>query len=488
MSIFGRREAVTVVVKGKERLHGIPLDFSRTDGALNALAGWVEALVLRLADRCGVEVVFVERSQPGAFPEWTGSAMLLVDLDAFFASVEQLDHPEWRGKPVIVGGDPAKRGVVSTCSYEARAFGVHSAMPSSQAARLCPDAIWCQGRFDRYRELSDATMSVIYDETPLVQQVSIDEAFADITPTRTNREHPLDVAMRIQQRVAELGITCSIGLSATKSVSKIASEMDKPNGLTVVYPGSEREFLAPLPTRALSGIGMAAADRLTALGIETLGDMARFSAAELRSVFGVRAEMMLARARGEEDSGIGVERDVKSVSHERSFAHDLTLREDVDIACVSLLSQVCRRLRLKGIQGTTLTLKMRFEDRTTHTTQVRLNHPTDDDIALRPVLIELIDRLWSPIRQVRLLGVAVSGFDDAPSAFQGSLFEDDGLEAKPAADDGILVEDDAARRRLIDAFDSLKERFGEDAVMYGGELREKGNSTGTASKNPADFR
>lgn len=429
--------------------------------------------------------------------------MLLVDLDAFFASVEQLDHPQWRGKPVIVGGDPDKRGVVSTCSYEAREFGVRSAMPSSQARRLCPGAIWCQGRPSRYRELSDATMAIIRDETPFVEQVSIDEAFADITPTRINREHPLEVAMRIQRRVAELGITCSIGLSATKSVSKIASDMDKPHGLTVVYPGSEREFLAPLPVRALSGVGSAAADRLAALGIKTLGDMAKSSPDELCHVFGVRAGMMLARCRGEEDSGIALDRGVKSVSHERSFAKDLTSREDVDAACISLLSQVARRLRLKGLAGTTLTLKMRFEDRSTHTVQTHLDRPTDDDIALKPVLIGLVDRLWSPVRQVRLLGVAVSGFDEDDSVLQERLFDiDDGRELGHAGDvragtasgahggsaSGVLVEDDEARRRLIDAFDSLKDRFGEDVVIYGGELRGRGNTTGTASKNPADFR
>ena len=158
---------------------------------------------------------------------WEGPAILLVDLDAFFASVEQLDHPAWRGKPVIVGGDADKHGVVSTASYEARPYGVRSAMPSSTAKRLCPHAIWTHGRFDRYREMSNAIMDILRAETPHVQQVSIDEAFMDVSPTSVNREHPVRVAQRIQQRVEELGVTCSIGVGTSKTVAKIASDMDK---------------------------------------------------------------------------------------------------------------------------------------------------------------------------------------------------------------------------------------------------------------------
>ncbi len=161
---------------------------------------------------------------------WEGRAIALLDLDAFFASVEQLDHPGWRGKPVIVGGSPRERGVVSTASYEARAFGVHSAMASSTAERLCPDAIWTSGRFERYREVSRQVMQICLDETPHVQQVSVDEAFLDITPTKTNREHPVSVVRRIQARVEKLGITCSIGLSTSKAVAKVASEIEKLRG------------------------------------------------------------------------------------------------------------------------------------------------------------------------------------------------------------------------------------------------------------------
>ena len=168
-----------------------------------------------------------------------GRAILLLDLDAFFASVEQLDHPQWRGKPVIVGGKADSRGVVSTCSYEARTFGVRSAMPSATAQRLCPHAIWAPPRFERYRELSQRVMGIMYDESPLLEQVSIDEAFLDVSPGRYTKESPVEIARRIQERVAELGITCSVGVATGKTVAKIASDLDKPQGST---PAARRAF------------------------------------------------------------------------------------------------------------------------------------------------------------------------------------------------------------------------------------------------------
>lgn len=417
---------------------------------------------------------------------WDGPAILLVDLDAFFASVEQLDHPDWRGKPVIVGGDPDRRGVVSTCSYEAREYGVRSAMPSSTARRLCPDAIWTHGRFDRYREMSNEVMAIIRDETPHVQQVSIDEAFADVSPTRANTEHPILVARRIQERVAALGVTCSIGLGTTKSVAKIASDMDKPNGLTIVFPGTERGFLDELPVRAVSGIGAHSESKLRSMGIRTLSQLASADLEELRGVFGVNAETMQSRARGDDVSDVTTERDVKSVSHEVSFATDLESREDIEASLTSLLTQVGRRLRMKGLAGTTLSLKVRFSDRSVHSAQTHLDVPSDDDIELRPRLVELLDKVWVPGRKVRLLGVGMSGFGKMPEG-QQALFDADDLDGAAPGDD-VLVEDVRKRRSLLHAFDKLKDKFGEDTVRFGSELRNAGNTTGSSSKNPADYR
>ncbi|MVX59987.1 DNA polymerase IV [Enterorhabdus mucosicola] len=419
-------------------------------------------------------------------PPWEGPAILLVDLDAFFASVEQLDHPGWRGKPVIVGGDADAHGVVSTCSYEARAFGVRSAMAASLARSLCPDAIWTHGNFHRYREVSSAIMAILRDETPHVQQVSIDEAFMDVTPTAVNTEHPVAVARRIQARVAALGVTCSIGVGASKSVAKIASDVDKPRGLTVVYPGTEAAFLGNLPVRSLSGVGAAAERILHSYGVRTLGDMGTAEPALLRRVFGKNGEMMRDRALGRDRSVVAEDETVKSVSNEVTFADDLTERADIEAALSTIAAKVGRRLRRKGLAGRTVAVKVRFSDRTTHSVQRSLPAPTDDDIAFAPLLHAMIDDIWMPGARVRLLGVAVTHFDEAPvvqeSLFDGSAFEGQRPEEAP------LIEDETKRRELLRATDALRDRFGDDTVRFGFELRQAGNTTGSSSKNVEDYK
>lgn len=416
-------------------------------------------------------------------PAWEGRAILLVDLDAFFASVEQLDHPGWRGKPVIVGGDPDKRGVVSTASYEARQYGVHSAMPSSQAKRLCPDAIWTKGRFDRYREMSNAIMAILHEETPFVQQVSIDEAFLDVTPNEVNREHPILVAQRIQRRVEELGVTCSVGVGTSKTVAKIASDMDKPRGLTAVFPGTEREFLSPLPVRTLSGIGAAAERKLKSAGIETLGDLADAGEERLVRLFGKNGRTMHIRASGGDDAPVEEDDEVKSVSNETSFAVDLVERDDIEAAISAMAAKVGRRLRRKGLAGHTLTLKLRFDDRSVRSAQRRLDAETDDDLAFTPLLFELLDEIWRPGIPVRLVGVAISGFDREP-ATQEHLFELS--EDAPTADHPKLSEE--KRTKLLKATDKLKDRFGETAIRFGHEIKSAKKTTGSAAKNPADYK
>ncbi len=417
---------------------------------------------------------------------WSGRAIMLLDLDAFFASVEQLDHPEWRGKPVIVGGDADRHGVVSTCSYEARAFGVHSAMASATAARLCPDAIWTHGRHERYRQLSAQIMDMIRDETPYVEQVSIDEAFADITPTRVNTEHPVSVVQRIQRRVfEEAGVTCSIGLGPTKSVAKTASDMEKPQGLTIVYPGTERAFLAPLPIGALSGVGAAAKEQLTSHGVRTLGELAAAPELVLQKVFGQRAEMMRQRAAAEDDSEISLGRPVKSVSHEATFSDLLVGRADIHGALVTLLGKVARRLRRKGLRARTLAVKVRLEDRSVRNGQMGLSQPSDDEIELAVYLDELLDKVWRDGERVRLLGVRASGFTTKGiEELQGSLFDPLQVEAGEVEKKPLIVDADK-RKGLLAATDALKDRFGEDAVIFGSALRIQGNDTGSSSKHPA---
>ena len=402
---------------------------------------------------------------------WDGPAVGLLDLDAFFASVEQLDHPEWRGRPVIVGGSADRRGVVSTASYEARRYGVHSAMPSATARRLCPDAIWTRGNFARYREMSAQVMAILGDETPLVEQVSIDEAFFDVTPGRFSRESPILICRRVQERVAELGVTCSIGLGVNKTVAKIASEREKPRGLTAVLPGTERAFLAPLPVGAMSGVGPATQERLRKMGIRTLGELSRADERELERTFGVLGPRMALRAAGLERSAVAeaaAPEEVKSVSNERTFSEDLTERDQIRAGIAHVSEMVGRRLRRKGLRGHTVTLKVKYDATHARSAQRSLAEPTDDERVFGRVAASLLDELWQPGMRVRLLGVGVSGFDGG-RASQMSLFGDETPEGEGR--------DRSALGRVTDA---LRERFGDDAVSYGRDLRFKDRTSDTA--------
>ncbi len=412
---------------------------------------------------------------PELFGSWSGPAIGLMDLDAFFASVEQLDHPEWRGRPVVVGGSPEKRGVVSTCSYEARTYGVHSAMSSAQAKRLCPNAIWTTGHFDRYREMSARVMAILEDETPFVERVSIDEAFFDISPGRFCDEHPIQIAQRISRRVSDLGITCSIGLGCNKTVAKIASERDKPRGLTVVTPGTERGFLAPLPVRAMSGIGAAAESALIHVGIRSLGQLAEASDGLLAPIFGVNAEIVRNRAAGRELSevrAIDAPDDVKSVSNERTFAHDLTDYDDVRAAIQLLSESVGARLRRRGLAGRTVTLKLRYSFGEGRTIQRKLAHATDDENVFGAVACDLLASVWTEGMRVRLAGVGVSDFGPDRHGVQTDLF-------CSVDERGAMASD---RRELAVTLDALRERFGNDAVSFGRSTR-----FGTDLVDPAKF-
>lgn len=405
---------------------------------------------------------------------WDGKAVGLLDLDAFFASVEQLDHPEWRSKPVIVGGDAERRGVVSTASYEARKYGVHSAMSSAQARRLCPDAIWTHGHYDRYRELSNQVMGIIGDETPLVEQVSIDEAFFDITPGRFSKESPIAICKRIQERVSALGVTCSIGLGVCKSVAKIASERDKPRGLTVVLPGSESQFLAPLPLRAMSGIGKATEAKLLKMQIHTLGELAAADPVALERELGSFGPVLRERAAGTERVPVGEQAappDTKSVSNERTFAQDLKESSEVFATLDAISAMVGRRLRKKELMGSTLSVKIKDSWASARSAQAQLNEPTDDEAVFGPVAKSLLEKLWTPGSPVRLLGVEISHFG----------------EAKPVQLDLFAPQEDQERkaimRRLHVATDELKERFGDEAIAYGRDLKLKASTTNSGPQH-----
>ncbi len=341
--------------------------------------------------------------------------ILHLDLDAFFCAVEELHDPALRGKPFAVGGRPEQRGVVASCSYAARRFGVRSAMPMSRALRLCPGLLVISHHRGNYGEMSDKVMQRLCDLSPLVEQISIDEAFVDISDLR---EDPEAVARRLQKRVNdELGLPCSVGVASNKLVAKIATEVGKktaqkgqpPNAVTIVPPGTEAAFLEPLPAEMLWGVGPKTAAKLAGHGIKTIGDIARHPAADLARWFGENGRDLARRARGVDESPVVTEHAVKSISQETTFARDV--RDDKVLADTlrELSAEVGRRLRQAGIAGTTVKIKLRWPDFTTLTRQVTLPQPTDQDEQIYATALDLLGRVRSKGQAVRLIGVGVSG-------------------------------------------------------------------------------
>lgn len=390
---------------------------------------------------------------PRGAPRWRGRAVLHVDMDAFFASVEQLDHPEWRGRPVVVGGSPDKRGVIAAASYEARRYGVRSAMPSARAAQLLPaDAVWTRGHFDRYGEMSRAVFDILDGFSPDVQGASIDEAYLDVTPGEHGGD-PVEVARAIIAAIDGLGLSCSVGVASSKTVAKIASDRDKPHGLTVVPPGDEAAFLAPLDVALMPGIGPQTASRLRSLGVRTLADLASLDDDTARGVLGSNGPSMARRARGVDARPVRERAPVKSVSNEQTFSEDLHAADEVTDAVRGLAERVAGRLRRSGLRGRTVHLKIRFGDFTTRTAQETLPHPADSTAEIESAALRLVRGAWNPGVGVRLLGIGVSGFGEVRRQL---TLEDP-------------VEPSTERRRAIErTVDSLRERFGEDAVRFGG--------------------
>lgn len=362
------------------------------------------------------------QTAPGQFGEVSMRHVLHADLDAFYAAVEVLDNPDLAGKAVMVGGDPENRGVVATASYEARAFGVHSAMPMRTAVRLCPHGIIVHPRFDRYRQLSRAVMDVFHEFTELVEPLSLDEAYLDITELVDAGRLPLAVALELKSRVHEnTGLTLSVGAGTSKSVAKIASDLHKPDCLIVVAPGEEREFLAPLAVGKLWGIGPKTGQRLKADGIETIGDLAAQSTGWFQRRFGKRALDVRAKALGEDREQVHTERESKSVSAESTFATDLSGEDNLYPQLTRLAGRVAQHLEGKQLKGKTVTVKARLADFTTFTRQTTLPYPTGSGDVILETAWRLFSRELTPERSFRLLGVGVSGFTEEEE-FQLPLF------------------------------------------------------------------
>jgi DNA polymerase-4 len=335
--------------------------------------------------------------------------ILHADLDAFYASVEQLDNPELRGRPVVVGGPPEARGVVAAASYEARRFGVRSAMPMSRALRLCPRAVRVSPRFDRYAEVSRQVMAIFRDVTPLVEPLSLDEAFLDASRSATGRAahgDPYELARELKRRVKEeTGLTVSIGVGTNKTVAKIASDMGKPDGLVVVPAGEEASFLAPMSVRSLWGVGPRAEEALAEIGIRTMGELARADPAALAARFGVRGQWFHRMANGLDDRPVETEHERKSVGAETTFPRDLSDGPELREVLGRVAQEVARRLREKGLKARTVVLKLRYSDFRTITRQASLAEGADSARQLAAAAGALLDKTARPGDRFRLLGV-----------------------------------------------------------------------------------
>jgi len=388
-------------------------------------------------------------------PNHGDSAILHVDLDAFFASVEQLDDPSLRGRPVIVGG-LGGRGVVSAASYEAREFGVHSAMPMGRARRACPSAAFVSPRFDRYTELSREVMAILGSVTPLVEQLSIDEAFLDVRGARRLLGTGTEIARLVRRRVlAEVGLVVSVGVATTKFLAKLASDLSKPDGLLVVAPGTELAFLAPLPVSRLWGVGPATRQRLERMGVHTIGEVAALPesvlVASLGSSLGAR---LRALARNEDPRAVVPEREAKSIGAEETYAVDLQGERACDREVVRLVDRAGTRLRRAGLEARTVTLKIRYENFETRTRSRTMPAATDVSTVMLATARELLGALDAG-RGVRLLGVSMSHLEPA-SAAQGVL----------ALGDDVAHADEQLERRAAveEAMDAVRDRFGVAAL------------------------
>ncbi len=388
-------------------------------------------------------------------------AILHVDMDAFYASVEQRDNPELVGKPVIVGW-PGGRGVVAAASYAVRKFGVRSAMPMGQALRLCPHAICISPRMQRYRETSETVFAVFHEITPLVQGLSLDEAYLDVTESQALLGEPAAIARRIKENIrARTGLTASVGVATNKLVAKIASDLDKPDGLTVVPDSRIREALDPLSVRRLPGLGRKLGERVEAAGLRTLGELRAATDAVLWPLFGRDTPRMRERAAGIDDRPVRPDLEEKSLSAEDTFAQDLADPRTLDVQLSRLADLASERLRARGLMAGRIGVKIRRHDFATFTRQRAIAPPTQDGRTVRNVARELLSR-WLAEHggaKLRLLGVVLT---DLSPASQLGLF-DAGQPARAAGDR-------ARDPRLDSTLDEVRARFGAVALRRGNTI------------------
>ncbi len=394
-----------------------------------------------------------------------------LDMDAFFVSVEELYDPALKGKPVVVGGRPNERGVVSAASYAARKFGVHSAMPLRTAYKLCPQAIFVDGHPARYREYSERVFTVLNRFSPLVEMASIDEAYLDMTGTERLHGPPLRAAHLLHEAVrSETNLNCSIGIATSRLVAKVTSDQAKPNGVMWILPGAEAAFLAPLDVRKIPGVGKVTEKNLHALGIKKVGDLARLDEAYLESRFGKWGLALAGKSRGLDaggwfDTAVGEDTDPKSISHEHTFNEDTADVDALESTLARLSEMVGRRLREHGLWARTIQLKLRYKDFTTITRAHSVELPTQIDIELYNEVRALFRANWKPGRPIRLLGVHAANFESEP---QTNLLDDPTHERW---------------RHAMSAADRLRDKYGESAVNLASGM--KGSFRERVHENPA---
>jgi DNA polymerase IV len=395
-----------------------------------------------------------------------------VDMDAFFVSVEELYDPSLKGKAVVVGGQRGERGVVSAASYEARKFGVHSAMPLRTAAKMCPQAIFVNGHPERYRECSEKVYNVLGTFSPQVEMASIDEAYLDMTGTERLHGPPLKAAHTLHQRVKDdTRLNCSVGVGTSRLIAKVSSAQAKPNGVLWIVPGEEARFLAPLDVREIPGVGKVMESHLHALGIRKVGDLTKLEEAELEDRFGKWGLALAGKARGEDaggwfDAEVGERDDAKSISHEHTYNEDTNDASQLEATLTRLSEMVGRRLREANFYARTIQLKLRYKDFTTITRAHTLPAPTQLDTVIFEHIRALFRKNWKKGAQVRLLGVQTSSFETAP--------------------DQIDLLDGSRQQRWKDALaaaDRLRDKFGESSVKLATGMR--GTFRERTHENPA---
>ncbi|MCK4520033.1 MAG: DNA polymerase IV [Candidatus Omnitrophica bacterium] len=380
-----------------------------------------------------------------------------IDMDAFFAAIEQRDNPLLLGKPVVVGADPKGgkgRGVVSTCSYEARKFGIHSAMPISIAYKRCPQATFLPVNSERYSRVSDEIYEIFHSFTPRVEMTSIDEAFLDISGSFHLFGTPRKTAQLLKSRIKEkTGLTASVGLAPTKMAAKIASEVNKPDGLVEVAGDKLLDFLWPLDIGKIWGLGEKSKVVFNSLGIKTIGDLAKKDLREVEDALGKNGEYFWILANGIDERGVEASEEAKSISNEHTFSQDTGDKGIIEKVLISLCEKVSGRLRQEGLKGKTITLKIRVEGFLTYTRAKTLDKPTNFMDMIYKIIKQLLDRFDCKGKKVRLVGVKVSNFTCGPA--QLTLFDE---------------KEEGKQEKMHQAIDKIKHKFGQEAIFRAGGI------------------